>query len=288
MNYIEVVFKNINKDNIDLLVFELEEIGFESYDETDNNCLKAYINSDNFCNNKIIEILSNNCLNKITHSHDTIKDQNWNKLWESNFDYLIVEDKCLIKAPFHKVEKKYQYEITIEPKMAFGTGHHETTYLMMKNILNINFLNKYVLDMGCGTAILGILASKRGASFIHAVDNDEWATNNAIENVVNNGANNVKIFFDTAKFISSGKAESLLSEYSKQYYDVIFANINKNVLLNDIPIYSKILNKNGHILLSGFYVEDNDDLLKVANDNDLYLEHTESNNKWSVLKLVKK
>src|SRR5690606_20374736 len=185
----------------------------------------------------------------LSFSFDKIEKQNWNEEWEKNYEPIIVDDKCLIRASFHNLDKKYPYEIIITPKMSFGTGHHQTTYLMIKSQLDIDHEGKRVLDAGCGTAILSIMASKRGAKEVEAFDIDEWSITNGNENCEVNSCTNIRLQQGTITEVE------IHGEF-----DVVLANINKNVLLDEIKIYQQYLNKDGLLLLSGFFTTDIDDL----------------------------
>ena len=215
------------------------EIGFE-----------AFIPVSNFSDEKL-----NLVLNAYQHnftfsiSQETIKSQNWNEVWEKNyFKPLLIADECVIRAPFHIDYPVAKYEIVIEPNMAFGTGNHETTSLVLELILENSFEGKQVLDMGCGTGILGILASMKGAKKVTAIDIDEWSFKGTQENSALNNINNIEVKLGDATLLGNEK------------YDVIFANIHKNVLMNDLPAYFEVLKENGILIISGFYSEDISDL----------------------------
>lgn len=279
MNYIELLCKITaeNKQDInDILVAELNEIGYESYDQTEDG-LNAYILEKFFDIEKVKQLQVNEIPNiTIEYTFEVIKTQNWNAVWESNFEPILVDDLCLIKAPFHKDTPKTKYEIIIEPKMSFGTGHHETTYLMLKTMLDHNFEEKNILDMGCGTGVLSILASIKGAKEITAIDIDEWAYNNTIENIEKNNCSNIKVFMGDA---------DLLKE---QQFDIIIANINRNILLNDIKHYAKVLKQNGTLLLSGLYSKDLDMIREETSLNNInYVSHHEKND-WIAATFLKK
>lgn len=276
MDYIEFEAE-INPIEIgrEVLVAQLSEIGFESFVDTDKG-LQAYIQQKDYVKEDLekITILSNSEF-KISFKVKTIADQNWNKTWEENFDPINVEDKCYIRAAFHKKPNDFNYDIVIDPKMSFGTGHHATTYLMVKRILALNIEDKSVLDMGCGTAVLAILASLKEANYIEAIDIDEWAYNNSIENIRNNNCNDI--------IVKKGGAELL----GGKNYDVIFANINRNILLNDMDKYAKVMVEGASLLLSGFFKSDVDILLTEAAKNKLTLTFSESKNDWTLLHLIK-
>lgn len=279
MNYTELIFKinPINSWTADILSSMLAKIGFESFSNIENGLL-AYIPSKNFIKGSIDEIASNELFNDINIQYESkvIQDKNWNEVWESNFDPVIVLDKCIVKAPFHKIEKSYEYEIHIEPKMSFGTGHHETTSLIIEYILDIDFSDKKVLDMGCGTAILAILTSMKGAKHITAIDNDEWAFNNSLENVERNNINNIEVFLGDANLLEDKK------------YDIIIANINRNILLNDIGKYSECLHSGTTLILSGIYKTDVDTITNECNKHGLYYLSMKEKNKWVAVRFEKR
>lgn len=279
MDYIELRCK-ILSDNIseisEIIIAELNEINYESYDETENG-VNAYILEKFFDIEKVKNLQINSLPNvKIEYDWEIIKTQNWNAVWEKNFEPIIIEDQCVIRAPFHTETPKLKYEIIIEPKMSFGTGHHETTYLMLKTMLELDFNNKVVLDMGCGTGVLAILASFMGANEITAIDIDEWAYNNTIENIEKNNCNNIKTFQGDASLLSN------------QQFDIIIANINRNILLDDIKHYSKVLKSGGLLLLSGIYTEDLPMIKEETERNNLdYISFFEKRN-WIAAKFIKK
>lgn len=237
----------------DVLTAELGEIGYESFLETENG-FEAFIPHSNFNEEDVIQLLGNFEENhSFKVQKELIKEKNWNEVWEKNyFKPLVVGGECLVRAPFHKDFPQCKYEIVIEPNMAFGTGNHETTSMMLEAILKENLTGKKVLDMGCGTGILGILASMKGASEITAIDIDEWSVKGTYENAERNNVKNLSVKKGDASLLGAEK------------YDFIFANIHKNVLLNDLPVYSKCLNKNGKLFISGFYTEDIPDLKAKA------------------------
>lgn len=279
MDYIELdcTIKAENLQEIkDILIAQLNEIGYESYDETEQG-VKAYI-LEKFFDLEKVKTLQVNRINglNIDYKFEVIKTQNWNEVWEKSFDPIIVEDQCLIRAPFHDNTPKTRFEIVIEPKMSFGTGHHETTYLMLKTMLDLDFNNKVVLDMGSGTGVLAILACMKGASEISAIDIDEWAYNNAVENIDRNDCNKIKVL--------QGDASQLIN----QQFDIIIANINRNILLDDIKHYAKVLKSGGTLLLSGLYERDLPLIQKEATLHNIeYVTHLEKHN-WVAVRFIKK
>jgi ribosomal protein L11 methyltransferase len=259
----------------DILIAELSEIGFESFVETEKG-IKAYILSNQFNTKDInkIRVISSSEFN-VTYKTKVIEDQNWNEEWEKSFNPINVENRCYIRAQFHDKIDNIEYDIIIDPKMSFGTGHHETTYLMIKRLMDMDLKGKKVLDMGCGTGVLAILAYKKKAVLVDAIDIDEWAYNNTLENIRNNNCEEITV--------KLGNAE-LLDGFN---YDVIIANINRNILLNDMSIYAKSLSSNGDLLLSGFFNSDVDVLLKEANKLGLKKIHSDEKKDWSMLHLIK-
>ncbi|MBS4014077.1 MAG: 50S ribosomal protein L11 methyltransferase [Bacteroidetes bacterium] len=242
MDYVEVTYIVAPKDPwADILIAQLADIGFDSFEETENG-FKGYIEGKLFSEDAIKEAsqFSDNPKVDISYNVKKIDDTNWNQVWESNFEPVHIED-CYIRAPFHEEKKGITYELIIEPKMSFGPGHHETTSLMVKWLLEIDFKDKTVLDMGCGTGVLAILAEKRGAKTLTAIDNYIYAYENTIENVERNNCKNIEVIL--------GDATAL----GKQKFDIIIANITRNVLLEDMESYSKVLNQSGLILFSGFF-----------------------------------
>ena len=211
----------------------------------------------------------------IRYTKKEIIQQNWNEEWESNFHPILVADQCYIRAEFHESKPEIPYEVIIQPKMSFGTGHHETTHLMVEYILETEFEGKDVLDMGCGTSILGILAKMKGANYVEAIDFDQWAVDNSIENAERNKVElNIKL----------GDSSSL----GGKEFDIILANINKNVLMRDIPNYVKNLNfAEGELILSGLMTQDFDDIKSLCESLGLKFINKKQRNEWIALKFIK-
>lgn len=249
INYLRVScdVKQLPEYASDLLVYEMGELGFESF-ETENNEFFAYIKESIFDKGKLQQLIDETkeiYQVYITYSLETIEQKNWNEEWEKNyFQPIVVGNKCLIRSSFHTNLPATQYDIIIDPKMAFGTGHHETTSLMLEWILEEKIENKSFLDMGCGTAVLAILASMRGANPVWAVDIDEWSYKNAVENSALNNVSLTKIALGGSEVING------------QMFDYIIANINLNVLIENMHTYVMSLNKGGILIMSGFYFED--------------------------------
>lgn len=279
MNYIEVEFKCTPTNDIvnSILSATIAEIGFESFIENEEGTT-GYIQSDLFDPEKLNGIINNLPVEaEIIYTYKSVKEQNWNEEWEKNyFQPLVIDNRCIIQSTFHNVPPTYEYNIYIDPKMAFGTGHHQTTELMIQEILFEDFTGRSVLDMGTGTAILAILASMRGANPILAIDIDQWAYDNAMENLSLNNINNVTVKIGDAGLLGS------------ETFDVILANINRNILLNDIPAYTSVLNNGGSLYMSGFYTEDILAITEVCNKNGLtFCQNTEKDN-WAAVKFIKR
>ncbi|PIA79305.1 ribosomal protein L11 methyltransferase [Gaetbulibacter sp. 4G1] len=258
---------------VEILIAELGYAGFESFVETDEG-VTAYIQKDEWREAILedIQILNSDEF-EITYTFEDIEQTNWNAEWEKNFNPIIVDNVCAVRAPFHD-KFDTQYDIIIEPKMSFGTGHHETTHMMIQHILNNDFKNKSVLDMGCGTGVLAILAELKGANPIDAVDYDNWCYLNSLENVERNNCNHITVIEGDASVLKNKK------------YDIIIANINRNILLQDLKTYASCLNKSGMLFLSGFY---NDDIPMIKAECEKHLlkfeEKLERNN-WVSLKFL--
>ena len=258
---------------VEILIAELGYAGFESFVETETG-VTAYIQKEEWRDNILEDIqIFNSDEFKITFEFSEIEQTNWNEEWEKNFNPIVVDDACAVRAPFHDTLDT-KYDIIIEPKMSFGTGHHETTHMMIQYILNNDFKDKSVLDMGCGTGVLAILAELKGAKAIDAVDYDNWCYLNSLENVERNNCKHITVIEGDAAVLE-GKA-----------YDVIIANINRNILMQDMKTYVSCLNENGVLFLSGFY---SDDIPMIQGECEKYLlkfsEKLERNN-WVSLKFL--
>jgi ribosomal protein L11 methyltransferase len=260
----------------DVLTAQMGEIGFDSFISTETG-FEAYIPVQNYIETDLHFMLSAFQEDfDIKTDKELIKSQNWNEVWEKNyFKPLVINNECVIRAPFHTDFPKAKYEIIIEPNMAFGTGNHETTSMMVESILETEMENKSVLDMGCGTGILGILASMKGAKTITAIDIDEWSVNGTTENAELNQIQNIEIKLGDAGLLT------------RQKFDIIFANIHKNVLIADLPVYAKHLNPNGSIFLSGFYKEDIPDIKLQAEKQELSDAGFKLKNNWIAYKFTK-
>ncbi len=257
----------------EILIAQLGLVNFESFVETETG-VQAYIQKADLYEGILndVQILQSNEF-EITHHKTEIAQINWNSEWEKNFQPIEVNRDCVLRAPFHE-PFNVTYEIVIEPKMSFGTGHHETTFMMLQFILENEFKSKSVMDMGCGTAVLAILAEMRDALKIDAVDIDKWCFENSIENVARNHCKNISVFQGDA---------SLLSE---KEYDIIIANINRNILLQDMEAYSKSLETGGELYLSGFYKEDLPLIIETCNKLGLEFVENKERNNWIAAKFV--
>jgi ribosomal protein L11 methyltransferase len=278
MNYIEVNFTISVTDSAEInaamvreiLIAELGSLNFESFVNTENG-LQAYIQEEDFVLEEIEDLyLLENPDFSIKMKVITIEQQNWNAEWEKNFEPIEVDGKCVVRASFHE-KKEVEFDIVIEPKMSFGTGHHETTHQMIAHLMNMDVSGKRVLDMGCGTGILAILACMKGANSITGIDIDEWAFENALENIRQNKCSQI--------IVKQGGAELL----KNSSYDVILANINRNILLNDMEAYTKTMSRGGQIAFSGFYTSDISHIDTKARSLGLRLLRQSEKNNWAAL-----
>jgi len=260
-----------------MLIAELGLHGFDSFLETDTGFQCSVIEST-FIESEISDVLDKYKIRKsVSYRISTIAKTDWNKEWEKNFESILIENKVLISAPFHKNNGIFPYKIIIEPKMSFGTGHHETTYMMIQAMLNLEFKNKRILDAGCGTGILSIMAEKLGAIGIEAIDIDEWAIINSRENIYLNEC--LKIIITQTSF----------KDYSGVgNFQIILANINRNTLLEEINLYSNRLSDHGSLVLSGYYDIDNILIEEQARKNNCLKVCQYSRNHWSAIVFEKK
>lgn len=280
MNYIKISINvaNMPEYKADVLTFELGEIGFSTF-ETENDTLIAYAKQTDFSAESLKQMAEDNELSSDDYSVEEVEDKDWNEEWEKNYFQPIVvdggESKCVIHSSFHTDVPEAEYDIVINPKMSFGTGHHETTSSMLRWILSDSMQGKKVLDMGCGTAVLGILAKMRGAEYVMGVDIDEWCKENATESAaINNIDMEIKL----------GDASILPKENT---FDVILANINRNILLADMDKYVACLNNGGNLYMSGFYTEDIPVIKEKAESLGLKYEDFKEKNNWVAVKFLK-
>jgi len=257
----------------EILMAELGETAFESFMETETG-LSAYVQKELWDENILndIYILTNKEF-KITYTFEEIEQVNWNEEWEKNFEPIDVDGKCHVRAPFHSMTDA-EFDIVIEPKMSFGTGHHETTHMMIQHLLETDVTHLKTLDMGCGTAILAILAEMKGAKPIDAIDIDNWCYVNSIENAERNNCSQITVYEGDASLLAGKK------------YDLIIANINRNILLNDMQQYVDCLNPKGIILFSGFYNEDIPFIDESCTSKGLTFVKKLERNNWVSLKYV--
>ena len=277
--YIEVAIHiaPFSEENAEIVTAEISELPFESFSNEDPY-LRCYIQKDLYDASVLKVVLSGleGYGFDIDWSANLIPATNWNALWESQFEPIVVDGKCTIKASFHEGLKKTRFNITIDPKMAFGTGYHQTTCHMLRAILASDMTGKSVLDMGCGTALLAILARKHGATDVVAIDIDEFAYENAKENIVLNNTPDIEVRL--------GGAEAIKESDS---FDFVIANINRNILLADMKNYVRCMHPGSQIFISGFYTEDMDVLKEEAAQHGLrYIDYAEDN-RWAMMKFVK-
>lgn len=277
MDYIELIvgFETKSEVNIaEIIIAKLGEIGFESFIEEEKS-IKAYIQADKFSlENASIE-LSNIEDTDINLSFENIEKQNWNAVWESNFKPVKIGNNCIIRAPFHTNLGHFEYEVVIEPKMSFGTGHHETTSLMAEYIMRDSFNNSTVLDMGCGTGVLAILASMKKASEVTAIDYDEWSYINTVENIERNSITNI--------IAMQGDFDAI----QELKFDIVLANINRNILTKHAQDLYNSTNNDGYIYLSGFYNIDFETIKETYEKTGFIFIDRIEKNQWNAAKFKK-
>ena len=266
--YLQFAFDIKDESLKDILIAQLSDIGFNGFEEEENK-LFAFIEEDDFDADKFNELILQH---NLSFSKKTIAAQNWNRQWEENFQPVIIEDAVAVRAHFHQPVNNVQHEIIITPKMSFGTGHHATTYMMLEQMFSINFYDKTVLDFGTGTGVLAIYAEKLGASYVTAIDNDEWSINNAEENIQYNNCSNIHLML--AHKPPAGDV-----------YQVVLANINKNIITDNFKNITQALGKNATLLLSGLLTEDEADILQLAAAFKLLHITTYHRDKWICMKL---
>lgn len=265
-DYIQLIFQPVTSQQSEQLIAELNEIGFEGFEEADD-CLKAFIPEADFNEEKIKVITGNE---GFSYTRSVIKETNWNQVWESNFDPVVVDDFVAVRASFHAPVSSVEQEIVITPKMSFGTGHHATTFMMMQQMREIAFTNKKVFDFGTGTGVLAILAARLGAAEVLAVDNDDWSIVNAGENIENNNVANIHL-------------EKAGDAAGQGRFDIILANINKNVILANLAVLRERLMPQGQLLLSGLLVTDEPDIRAALEEHGLRVVSRRERHNWLCL-----
>ncbi len=269
MTYIELTFSQLYNESLqEMLSAMLSTVGCDSFFE-DVDCFKAYCPTDQFNRKRIDTVLTDPMFGSVKLlSAEPLEDKNWNAIWESNYDPVLIADRCFIRAPFHEPNTSVEFDLVIEPKMSFGTAHHETTSQMIQLLLDTDVNHCSLLDMGSGTAVLAILARKLGANPVVAIDNDQWAYNNAVENVKLNQTDDI--------LVELGDASSI----GNRSFDVILANINRNILLSDMKVYAMAMHSDSRLMLSGFYETDLDVIKAEASQYRLKFESSISKNNW--------
>jgi ribosomal protein L11 methyltransferase len=279
LNYTEVLLVITPVDaGREILVAELAEIGFESFEYSDNG-MTGWLRSELFDVEKVNEIIVRYApLFMVTYDHHPVKPVNWNEEWEKNYDPVVIDSRCRIRAPFHPPMNNFEFEIVIEPKMSFGTAHHDTTALMIRWLLDTDTTSLEVLDMGCGTGVLAILAAMKGAVGVTAVDNYIWACENTIENSQRNNIFQPEVIH--------GDAE-ILTQFSEKFH-LILANINRNVIVEDLSKFTAALAPDGQIILSGFLEVDKETVSEEAFRCQLHFLGEKIQNQWVSMAFIKK
>ena len=281
MKYFEVTFTTnpCNETVNDVVSALAGEIGFESFVEWENG-VQAYVQQSFFDEEALKEMVANFPLpdTQITYTIQEAEDKDWNEEWEKNFfQPIVIGDRCCIHSTFHKDTPQTEYEILINPQMAFGTGHHETTSSIINELLDAELEGKSVLDMGCGTSILAILASMRGANPVTAIDIDDWCVNNSRDNIELNGISNITVELGDANLLKG-----------KDPFDVIIANINRNILLADMAQYAACMHAGSELYMSGFYVQDIPAIQEKAESLGMEFIHHREKNNWAAVKFIMK
>jgi ribosomal protein L11 methyltransferase len=273
MNYISIHVK-VDPDYSDILVAELSELGFDTFQDTDEG-FEGFAEAEQFDRTATELLLARYAKDtNLSYSFGTVEKKNWNEEWEKSFSPVIIGNQCIVRASFHEPARKYTHEIIINPKMSFGTGHHATTALMLERQLTIDHTNKRVMDVGSGTGILAIMAEKLGAKEVFAFDIEDWAVENAKENTALNGCNAIEVALGDIS-LAEGRTP----------YDIVLANINRNILLEQIPAYQRFLAPGGYMLLSGFYDSDAEDIRLCAKDVGMNLRKMTLQDQWACIVL---
>ena len=268
-SFIELIVNypdDAEKELSEILIAFLDDLGFQGFLEEENSVI-AYMDENEFHDSLLTDV--KNLHQDISDViYRTVPEKNWNAAWEKSFSPIVINDQVIVKAPFHKASSNYKYSIVIEPKMSFGTGHHETTELMIREMLKMDFSGSLVLDLGCGTGILAILASLMNAAGVVAVDNDLWAYTNTRENIELNHVSNIKSYQGDISLVKNIK------------FNIILANIDRNTHLDQLHDYSKCLINKGYLILSGFYSKDTEMLITEALKHGLTFQHMQQKNEW--------
>jgi len=272
MKFIEFIFNtnSCSLNEIEIIISQLYLLDFDSFEES-NKVLKAYISSDKYDNHLIKKINENDILKKYSFQINNLENKNWNNIWEANFKPVVFDD-IIIRAPFHKIDKKTYFDIVINPKMSFGTGHHETTRLMLKSMSKLKFTPNKILDFGCGTGVLSIFSEKKWNANILALDIDKWAYNNSIENIKHNSCKKIEVTNLDIGMLNSDNQ-----------FDLILANINTNTIINSLARVKKLLQKEGRLIISGFYFQDFEKINSKATHFGLSIINKFENNDWQCI-----
>lgn len=269
MKYIEFIFSTVPDDTSEILIALLSELGFDTFDQSGEN-LVAYIQESDFTDSVAAELQAMEKQFNFTHTRKDIAQKNWNEEWEKSFQPVVIDDLCIIRAPFHENTGEYPYDIIIEPRMSFGTGHHPTTLLMLRALMELDLKDKQICDAGSGTGVLAIMSVLLGANYVYAIDNNEWAFNNALDNMaLNNMVDQIEV--------EMGELEML----TNKHFDVLLANINRSVLINYMTVFRKCLENNGQLLLSGILTADLPMLMDAANKHGFRLIRDWQLEDWS-------
>lgn len=281
MKYLEFTFRTspCTETVNDVLAAVLGDAGFESFVEQEDG-IAAYIQKDLYDETTVKTVIAEFPLpdTKIEYTFAEAEDKDWNEEWEKNFfQPIVIDNRCVIHSTFHKDYPKAEYNIVINPQMAFGTGHHETTSSILGELLEADLKGKSVLDMGCGTSILAILASMRGAGKVTAIDIDDWCVNNSRDNIALNGISNITVELGDASLLNG-----------REPFDVVIANINRNILLQDMPAYAACMKKGSELYISGFYTEDIPVLREKAESLGMEYAHHREKHNWAAVKFIMK
>jgi ribosomal protein L11 methyltransferase len=273
MVYIQYEFFTRDEAKRDFIISLLPEVGFDGFEEL-NSSVRAFISKSAWEEEAVLDILRQNELTDIEFERTTIEQQNWNEQWEKSFQPLLIAGRVSIRAPFHEPQPA-DYELVIEPKMSFGTGHHPTTALMIEQMLAIDMQGKSVADFGCGTGVLAILADRLGAASIVAIDNEEWAVENSRENLIRNDARSVTVLLGESMEVSRGQ------------YDIMLANINRNIIMKNLHFWRNFLLPGGVLVVSGILVTDTRDISDMAVQSGFSIEKVLTEEGWVSILLKK-